>query len=205
MVDDAGILELAPVQDLERGNLSQIIGDQYSANFVIEKLFLDSKNGGCRVAVRYEVGNSIPVRKTVQILLEIKLISIVFLDSEVLFFLINPSNDLFHDFSRFIDSPEKRKDKVDFVWQHVVVAYRPTRLLSGDRNKFVFSLCSPLITLLFFGLELHSLLGGCAVLEIVVKVEHVFTGIGHRPVEAIESQIWEKRVAIYIIRPIGVK
>jgi len=82
------VLELEPVKHLKGGDFIQIVRNKNSTNFIIEELFLNTKNGALRVAVIYECRNGIFVSKAIHIFLQIKLVSIIFFGVKVIFLVI---------------------------------------------------------------------------------------------------------------------
>lgn len=76
VVNNLRILKLKSIEHLEGRDLSQVVRNKNSTDFVIEKLLLNTENRRARVTVVYKGRNGVFVSEAIEILLEIKLVSV---------------------------------------------------------------------------------------------------------------------------------
>lgn len=117
------LLDLQAAQHFQHAGFPQVAGYQDSAYFVVKQLFLDGEEGAGEVAVTDEDGHCVLVDEIGYILLEVELIGIEPFLVVVLFGVGESGDDIFHHFSRFVDSSDVGEDEVDVVGQDVPVLY----------------------------------------------------------------------------------
>ena len=68
------------------------------------------------------------MRKSIQVLFEVKLVGIEFLFAIVIYLFVKFSYNLVYYFTWFIDSANKGENQINFVGENVVVTYYPWTL-----------------------------------------------------------------------------
>lgn len=99
----------------QRRNFVQIVINKNSANFIIEKLLLNSEDGRTRIAMVYDSIDGIFMCEAVQILFQVKLIGIIFHRAELFALPIMLTYNVVHHFAWLFESPYIGQNEVDFI------------------------------------------------------------------------------------------